>query len=206
MAANVTVTYDFVQGTPANADDVDTNFADITSWINTNAAHLDGAKAFTGLVTLASLDPSSPNHAARKAYVDAQVARPLFDYARENWVVTAAGATGTINVDVQTAAIAYYTLDATANWTINLRGSALATLSSLLAVGDSLTVVFAAKQGATPYYPNVIQIDGASVTPKWLSVAPAAGTANAIDVYTLVVLKTASAPTYTVFGSKASFV
>jgi len=206
MASNVVVTYDFVQGTPANADDVDTNFSDITTWINTNAAHLDGTKSFTGMVTLPATDPSVGNHATRKAYVDAQIAKPLLDYARENWVITAAAATGTINVDVQTAAISYYTVDATANWTINLRGDGSTTLSSLLAVGDSVTAVMAAAQGATPYYPNVVQVDGVTVTPKWLNVAPAAGTANAVDVYTFVVVKTASSPTYTVFGSKASFV
>ena len=206
MASDVTVTYDFVQGTPANADDVDTNFSDITTWINTNAVHLDGTKSFTGLVTLANADPSVANHATRKSYVDGQIAKPLLDYARENWVISAAAATGTLNVDVKTAAIAYYTLDATANWTINLRGDGSTTLSSLLAVGDSLTVVFAAKQGTSAYLATTIQIDGSVVTPKWLTAAPTSGTSDAVDVYTFVVVKTASSPTYTVFGSKASFV
>jgi hypothetical protein len=71
MAANVGVSHNFVQGTPSVADDVDDNFTDIVTWINANATHLDGSKAFTGVVTLAGVDPSLPNHAVRKAYVDA---------------------------------------------------------------------------------------------------------------------------------------
>lgn len=71
MAANVVVSNNFVQGTPSVADDVDQNFTDITSWINANATHLDGSKAFTGVVTLAGVDPTLPNHAVRKSYVDA---------------------------------------------------------------------------------------------------------------------------------------
>jgi hypothetical protein len=74
MAANVGVTYNFVQGTPSVADNVDQNFTDIVTWINANAAHLDGAKAFTGIVTLAAVDPTTANHAVRKSYVDAQIA------------------------------------------------------------------------------------------------------------------------------------
>lgn len=72
MAANVAVTYNFVAGTPAVADNVDTNFADLVTWINTNAVHLDGSKAFTGAPTYGS-DPSSANELARKAYVDTKM-------------------------------------------------------------------------------------------------------------------------------------
>ena len=71
MATNVAVSNNFVQGTPSVADDVDQNFTDIVTWINANAVHLDGAKAFTGVLTLAGVDPTLPNHAVRKAYVDA---------------------------------------------------------------------------------------------------------------------------------------
>jgi hypothetical protein len=71
MAANVAVSNNFVQGTPSVADDVDQNFTDLVTWINANATHLDGSKAFTGMVTLTAVDPTLPNHAVRKAYVDA---------------------------------------------------------------------------------------------------------------------------------------
>lgn len=72
MAANVAVTYNFVAGNPAVADNVDQNFADIVTWINTNAVHLDGSKAFTGAPSYGS-DPTSANQLARKAYVDTKM-------------------------------------------------------------------------------------------------------------------------------------
>lgn len=73
MAGNASVTYpNFVDGLPSVAAHVNTNNNDIVSWINANAAHLDGAKPFTGPVTLPG-NPSAANHAANKAYVDASV-------------------------------------------------------------------------------------------------------------------------------------
>lgn len=72
MAANVSVTYNFVAGTPAVADDVDTNFSDLVSWINTNAVHLDASKAFTSIPSGPASDPTTGNQFTRKAYVDAR--------------------------------------------------------------------------------------------------------------------------------------
>ncbi len=71
MAANVAVTYNFTAGTPAVADNVDQNFADIVNWINTNAVHLDGSKTFSSIPSGPASDPTSDNQFARKAYVDA---------------------------------------------------------------------------------------------------------------------------------------
>lgn len=70
MASNAAVTYNFVAGTPSVADNVDQNFTDIVNWINTNATHLDGSKAFTNVPSGPAVDPSSANQLARKAYVD----------------------------------------------------------------------------------------------------------------------------------------
>lgn len=120
--------------------------------------------------------------------------------------VVASAASGTVNLDARTAGVWYYTANATANHTLNIRGSAASTLSSLLAVGDSITVVWLVTNGATPYMPTVIQIDGTTVTPKWSGgVAPAAGNASSIDAYSFTIIKTASAPTYTVLAGQAKF-
>lgn len=70
MASNVSVTYNFVAGTAAVADQVDVNFNDVVSWVNTNATHLDGSKAFTGIPSGPSSDPTTANQLTRKAYVD----------------------------------------------------------------------------------------------------------------------------------------
>lgn len=206
MASNATVTYSFVQGTPANAVEVNTNFTDVITWINTNAAHLDGTKAFTGLVTLPATTPSNANHATRKGYVDALVESPIFKYAREKWTIVASAPTGTVNVDAATTAVAYYTSNTSANWTLNIRGDSGTTLSSLLAVGESVTVVFIATNGSTPYYPSTIQVDGSTVTPKWQGVVPTGGTASSLEAWTFTVVKTAATPSYAVLASKSAFV
>jgi hypothetical protein len=130
----------------------------------------------------------------------------VVDQLEENWNIVASAATGTINFDVKTASIWYYTSNATANHTVNVRGDGSTTLSSLLAVGDSITVVWANTNGTTAYYPSTFQVDGSTVTPKWQGgTAPTAGNASAIDVYTYVIVKTAATPTYTVFASQTQF-
>lgn len=73
MASDVTVPNNFTAGTPAVADDVDANFAAVTSWVNTNAVHLDASKAFTGIPVGPASDPTSDNQLARKAYVDSKL-------------------------------------------------------------------------------------------------------------------------------------
>jgi hypothetical protein len=118
--------------------------------------------------------------------------------------VVASAATGTINFDVSTASVWYYTSNASANHTLNFRYSSGATLSSVLAVGDAITLVWLNTNGATAYYPNVIQIDGSAVTPK-VPAAIAAGNATAIDAYVFTIIKTAATPTYTVLETQTKF-
>ena len=124
----------------------------------------------------------------------------------ESWNVVASAATGTIDFDTLTSSAWFYTSDASGNWTLNVRGDGSNTLSSLLNVGDSITVVFAAAQGATAYYSTAFQVDGSAVTPKWQGgSAPAAGNVSGVDVYVYSIIKTASTPTYTVFASQTQF-
>jgi len=134
------------------------------------------------------------------------IAYPLITSAEEVWNVVASAATGTININTNTSSAWYYTSNATANHTINFRGDASTTLSSLVDVGSSITVAWANTNGSTAYYPNVVQIDGSTVTPKWLGgTAPTAGNASSIDLYVFTIVKTAATPTYTVFGSQTKF-
>jgi hypothetical protein len=118
--------------------------------------------------------------------------------------VVASAATGTINFDVSTASIWYYTSNASANHTLNFRYSSGDTLASKLAVGDAITLVWLNTNGATAYYPNVIQIDGTTVTPK-VPATISAGNASAVDSYTFTIIKTAATPTYTVLETQTKF-
>ena len=117
--------------------------------------------------------------------------------------VVASAATGTIDFDVDTASIWYYTTDASADFTLNFRFSSGVSLDTALATGDSITLVFLNTNGATPYYPDVIEIDGSAVTPK-VPAAISAGNASAIDAYSFTIIKTASA-TFTVLETQTKF-
>lgn len=123
----------------------------------------------------------------------------------ERTTISATAATGTINFDILTQGVLYYTSNSSANWTLNVRGNSGTTLNSSLATGDALTIVFLVTNGSTAYYATTFQIDGTSVTPKWQNgTAPTAGNASSIDAYTYTIVKTASA-TYTVFASQTKF-
>lgn len=111
----------------------------------------------------------------------------------DTWTAVQSAATGTINLDILTSSGWYYTSNASANHTLNLRGNSSTTFASRVpnsTVNESWTVVWANTNGATAYYPNVFQIDGNTVTPRWQGgTAPTAGNANSIDIYTYTVMK-----------------
>jgi VCBS repeat-containing protein len=119
--------------------------------------------------------------------------------------IEATAATGTIDYDVTTQSVLFYTTDASGNWTLNLRGSSGTSLDTLMATGESLSVTFLVTQGATAYYNSAVTIDGSSVTPKWQGgTAPTSGNASSVDCYTYVIQKTGAA-TYVVLASQTQF-
>jgi hypothetical protein len=124
---------------------------------------------------------------------------------KEVATVSATAATGTINYDITTQSVLYYTSNASGNWTVNFRGSSGTSLDTLMSTGETMTAVFMVTQGSTAYYNSAVQIDGNAVTPKWLGgAAPTAGNVSGIDVYTYAIVKTGSA-TFTVFASVVAF-
>jgi hypothetical protein len=74
-----------------------------------------------------------------------------------------------------------------------------------MSTGQTLTCALLITNGSTPFYPTAYQVDGVSVTPRWAGgTAPTAGNASSIDVYTITIIKTASA-TYTMLVSQGRF-
>jgi hypothetical protein len=126
--------------------------------------------------------------------------------AAETVTIAAIAATGTVNFDVSTQSILYYTSNAgPSNWTLNIRGSSSVTLNSIMSTGQSVTVTHLVTQGSTAYYNSALTIDGSSVTPKWSGgSAPVAGNVNSVDVYSYTLIKTGSG-SFTVFASQTRF-
>ena len=129
----------------------------------------------------------------------------------ESATVSATAATGTINYDLTTnGAVTYYTSNAGANWTLNVRGNANTSLLNLMTTGQSLTIAFLVTQGSTAYYQSGFQVDGTSITPKWQGgTAPTSGNASSVDIYSMTIVKVATTSTvasaFTAFGSQTKF-
>lgn len=125
--------------------------------------------------------------------------------AAETVTIAASAATGTVNFDVSTQSILYYTNNASGNWTLNIRGNSSTTLNSIMSTGQSVTVTFLATQGGTAYYASALTVDGSSVTPKWSGgTAPTSGNTNGIDVYTYTLIKVGSG-SFTALASQTRF-
>jgi phage gpG-like protein len=154
------------------------------------AAVLGTAQTFTALQTFSG---------------STSVAATKLANAKEVATISATAATGTINYDITTQSVLYYTSNASANWTVNFRGSSGTSLNTLMSTGESMTVAFLVTQGSTAYYNSAVQVDGSSVTPKYQGgTAWSAGNASSIDAYVYTIVKTGSAA-FTVFASQTRF-
>ena len=125
---------------------------------------------------------------------------------KETIALSAVAATGAININVIDSSVDIRTVNATGNWTINVRGSVSTTLDSIMSSGEQISVVFESPQGATAYYPTALTIDGvAPAYTKWLGgTAPSSGNINSNDVYTYTIRKTGAA-TFNVIASQNKF-
>jgi len=166
----------------------------------TELGYLDGVSS----AVQTQIDAKLATSTASSTYAplsSATLTAPVLVSPEEKMTVSATAATGTINFDADTQGVLYYTSDASADWTLNIRGSGSTTINSKLATGDSTTVAFLVTNGSTAYKHSALTIDGSAQTVKWSGgTAPAAGNASAIDAYSFTIIKTASA-TYTVLGA-----
>jgi len=122
----------------------------------------------------------------------------------EKVTISATSATGTVQYDVLTQSVLYYTSNASGNWVLNIRGNSGTTLNNIMDIGESITVVFMVTM-TTAYYSQFITIDNTSNTPEWQGgSAPSSGNANSIDTYSYTIIKTANA-TFKVLASKTQF-
>ena len=159
----------------------------------------------TGTITATTFSGSLSGGTVTATTVTASDTVTFNASAIEEVSVQALAAGSTVTLDCKTNSVFYYTSNATGNWTLNFRGDGSTTMNTFLAIGKSATVVFLATQGATAFFANAFQIDGVSVTPRWLGGgAPTGGNVNSIDSYSFTIIKTA-ASTYTVLASVVRF-
>lgn len=105
------------------------------------------------------------------------------------------GATGVVAHDFATNAIFDHTSIA-ANFTANI--------TNVPTTSDrALNVVLVLRQGATPYVPNAVQIDGVAQTINWVETLAPTGNANSIDVITFSLLRVGT--TWTVLGGYTNY-
>jgi len=153
-----------------------------TTLASSSTATLSGTTAITGALSISNLIT-----------------------AGEKTTVSATAASSTVQFDILTQGVLYYTTNASGNWTLNVRGDGSTTLNSIMATGETRTITFLATQGSTAYYQSALTIDGASVTPKWQNgIAVSSGNTSGIDIYVLTIIKTGSAA-FTVLESQTKF-
>jgi len=105
----------------------------VTSFVaGTNYAAPNAATSYTALQTFSG---SSSVLAAK------------FTNSAEVVTVSATAATGTVNFDVTTQSVLYYTTNSTGNVTLNFRASSGTALNTAMAVGDAVTGTFMITNG-----------------------------------------------------------
>jgi hypothetical protein len=176
--ADRTITFPDSTGTVALTSDITiTGSSKLSAFAATTSAELAGVisdETGTGALVLGT----SP-----------VLTTPVLKSPEERLTVSATAATGTVNYDALTQGVLYYTTNASGNWTLNVRGDGSNTLNSVLATGDSITIVFLVTQGSTAYYGSALTIDGSAVTPKYITgTAFSAGNASSIDSYVYTII------------------
>jgi hypothetical protein len=158
-------------------------------------------------ITLSSFNTSIANYAP--------LASPLFTgvvglpgiLEKANMSTGAASANGTLDLD--TAAVWYFSGANTANWTLNIRASSSVTLNSRMNIGQSVSIALLVTNTGSAFIPTPanIQIDGSTSnrTIRWQGgTAPSSGNANSIDTYTFTILKTAN-NTFIILAAQTRF-
>jgi hypothetical protein len=130
----------------------------------------------------------------------------------EKATITASAPTSTINFDIATQSVQYYTTSTTGSFIVNIRSNSTTSLNSAMSIGQSISFVIIVNCSNSTHYATGLTIDstssgsnGYSYVVKWQGgTQPVAGDGSSIDVYTCNIIKTAD-KTFTVFASITKF-
>lgn len=199
----------FTTGNVLTAAQVQHNLQNQSILFYASAAARDADTALTAALTEGMFcylaDTNLTAYYSGGAWVPLFQSQTLISPKEKVEIVSSAGSSGSIDIDTATASVEYYDVNATGAFTLNVRGSATATLNSTMAVGEQISIVFLNKNGATAFYPTSFSIDTVVQTPLYLGgTAFSAGNVNSVDAYVYTIIKTA-ASTYDVLASQSKF-
>lgn len=124
----------------------------------------------------------------------------LFTSGETTEVVIGSGALSstTTNYNFASGATFYHSsVTSGANWTANFQ--------NVPTTDDrSIVITLIVVQGATPYIPAALQIDGSSQTIKWAAGAAPAGTASSVDIFSFAIIRSGGAWVQ-ILGSSSSY-
>lgn len=91
---------------------------------------------------------------------------------------------GSINYDVSTQVVLYYSANATGNYQVNFRGDSVTPLATVVPVGQTLQVSLIVNNGSTPYSLTAVTVDGAAPTfLSWVGTIPGPALPNTPTEY-----------------------
>lgn len=125
---SASVTYQPQNGDPSDVTQINTNFSDLVTFLNTYVVQKDGSVAFTGIPTLPGSDPTSNNQATRKLYVDNKVSTSVDAVKPQTVRVYATVAARNAAITSPTEGMTAYTSDTDTFWYYN--GSAWAAFAA----------------------------------------------------------------------------
>jgi hypothetical protein len=115
---------------------------------------------------------------------------------------------GIEDIDMLTAGIHFFEASSSASCALNFIGDGISTFDELSNVGQSITGVILINSGSTDCRPTLIQIDGEEISDvKWFGGVsfPDGSGGDAIDSYTITIIKTTETPSYVVLASQSKF-
>jgi len=131
----------------------------------------------------------------------------LEDLLKEETKITSDTLSNNPNIDVESGMVHYFTTQETTTATPNIRYNGSTSLTSKMAVGDTISVTLITTAAAAAFSAN-ITIDGGSVTESWIGgSAPSDGGSSGVDIHAFTIIKKAATGTpnsdFTVIGNQS---
>lgn len=167
----------------------------------------------TGTLTLPTSTDTLVGRATTDTLTNKTLTEPTLTYPtmvapEEIWSINASAPAAAQNIDVATASAYYFTSNTANAFQFNFRASSSVSLGSILPTGSSITIAVVVESGSSAYTANsAVKIDGTTtnVQTYWQGGNPPTGSANAHDIYTFSIVRTAATPVYEVFASQTKF-